>query len=325
MPIPGALAYFGGHVDPGPGADSFPFWYLEKPAVIKTESLLTLHQPVRARFVVLSFSFCFPWPSKGESLVGLEPTQASCGRVPLGSLAGRILWSVFQKFYEPLANQLGVNQGVRWLAGEGENIVVEVPESKKPKPQVKQSLAARELAEIFLQGQGEVYRDQYVTVSGTLDQVSSRRDDVGLGTSLSDGDDMDEFYLVGLPAEGTRRRVRIRCQIKDSSRVYYLDGKGDLFFDRFRTEWKEVAKKKESDLPGKTAIPVKSVLLDKQGSLDPASDSPVFRKGGEVRFSLGRIESGKIEMEAVTLYDCQKFEVKDSAGNWNVVWEAQSK
>ena len=192
-----------------------------------------------------------------------------------------------------------------------------------PKP--KDSLTAVELAEVFEQGYGNIYQNRYVTVSGALDEVVSRREELGLGTSVNQEDELDDFYLVGLPERGAKKRIRIRCQIKDRDRVFFMDGRGDLYYKLFVTQWHDIDKDKGQGPRGKVPEKVKSVTFDKERSLDPLSDSALFRKGGEVRFTSGRIESGKVELEAVTLYDCLKFEIRDQGGDWRTVWQASQK
>ena len=89
--------------------------------------------------------------------------------------------------------------------------------------------------------------------------------------------------------------------------------------------WVDIEKKGGEGPKGKKPEKVKSVTLDKEGSLDPLSNTPLFRKGGEVRFTSGRVESEKVEFEAVTLYDCQKFEIRNQGEDWRVVWQASQK
>jgi len=318
-------AFLDQKIKAGEGADNFPFWHLAKPRIYVEGSALMLFQPVQAKFLVLPFRFAFRLPPSREFLTDLELTGAWIGKIPIGSFLGRFLWNMMQASYQPLLDGLGFSQGVRWSVGEKGTVLLQVPPTKKTTPKPKDALSATELAEVFEQGYGQIYHNRYVTVSGTLDEVVSRREELGLGTSVIQEDDLDDFYLLALPERGTKKRIRIRCQIKDQDRVFFLDGRGDLYYKLFVTDWHDVDKDKGRGPKGKALEKVKSVTLDKERSLDPMSDAALFRKGGEVRFSAGRIESPKIELEAVTLYDCKKFEVRDQGGDWRTIWQASQK
>ena len=326
LPAAEWLHFFDEKVVEGAGADSFPYWHLGKPWIETRDRSVVLHQPLRAKFLTLPVCFVFSAPTSGQTISDLELAGASIGKLPLGASVGGLVWQLIQPAYQPTVEKLGIAQGVRWMVGEGDSITLETPATTKPAPQAKESLAARELAEVFDQGYGYIYKERYVTVQGILDDVVSRREELGLGTSLNQGGDYyDEFYLVGIPERGIEKRIRIRCQIKDQDRVFFLDGRGDLFYNKYKTEWVDIEKKGGEGPKGKKPEKVKSVTLDKEGSLDPLSNTPLFRKGGEVRFTSGRVESEKVEFEAVTLYDCQKFEIRNQGEDWRVVWQASQK
>jgi hypothetical protein len=278
-------------VEEGPGADSFPFWYLAKPTLEQGTGTLVLTQPLQAKFIRLTLRFIFPMPKTGQSLTDLEVSGASMGKIPVGAALGQQVWQFLQPSYQPVAEKCGLNQGVRWLGGEGDTVVVEIPETRKPKPQAKESLSARELAEVFDQGFGEIYEGKVVRVEGALVEVSSLRETLGVGTQLEKQDPMDEFTLEGIP-EGSGRKyaLRVRCQFK-SSESYFLDAKGDLF----------------------KSAPV---------SQNPGSDIPILRRRDgvtKVRVSAGRVESKPTETRLITLYDCRKVEGFDGK-EWVGIW-----
>ena len=185
-----------------------------------------------------------------------------------------------------------LDKGVRWVMGSDEMLVVEIPSARQKRPVAKDSVSAKELAEVFDQGFGDIYKDKYITVEGDLIEVQSRREIVG-GATFKREDPFDEFYLDGLPVDGIRRvAVKIRCQLK-SEKIFFLDGKGDLF----------------------------------EGSpnpQNPRTDIPVLRKGvsgTKIRVSAGRIESGGSERRLINIYDCRKLEGYE-AGEWKVLWAA---
>lgn len=275
----------------GSGADSFPFWHLAKPKIFTTASSLRYVQPVQAKFVSLSFLFDFVLPQPGQSLTEMELVGASLGKIPLGTFLGQPLWHFLADSYQPVAEKCGINQGVRWLAGEGGMIMIEIPRAEKPKPKFKESLSARELAEVFAQGFGEIYEGKVITVEGDLVEVSSMQETLAEGTKLDKQDPMDEFTLEGLPeGPGRRYALRVRCQFK-SSDSYFLDPKGDLF----------------------RAAPL---------AQNPAADIPILRRNHgatRVRVSLGRVESKPTETRLITLYDCRKIEGFDGS-RWETIW-----
>ena len=177
------------------------------------------------------------------------------------------------------------------MVGEGDSITLETPATTKPAPQAKESLAARELAEIFDQGFGEIYQGKVISVEGDLVSVSSMQETLGKGTSLAVQDFMDEFILEGIPeGPGRRYALRVRCQFK-SSEAYFLDAKGDLF---------------------KSAPTAQN----------PGSDIPILRRRDghtKVRITAGRMESKPTETRLITLYDCRKVEGFDGK-EWIGIW-----
>jgi hypothetical protein len=250
-----------------------------------------LLQSVQLKFIALPFRFYFALPQAGQSLTDLELCGASMGKIPLGTYFGQLVWNIFHPSYQPLAEKWGLNQGIRWLAGEGDTVVVEVPPTKKPKPQAKESLSARELAEVFDQGFGEIYYGKVITVEGALVEVSSIQETLGDGTKLEKQDPMDEFTLEGIP-EGVGRKyaLRVRCQFKCGD-AFFLDAKGDLFKSAPQAQ-------------------------------NPSSDIPILRKRdglAKVRISSGRVESKSSESRLITLYDCRKVEGFDGK-EWILIW-----
>jgi hypothetical protein len=199
-------------------------------------------------------------------------------------------------------------------------LLVEIPSARQRRPVAKDSLSAKELAEVFGQGFGDIYKDKYVTVEGVLDEVQSNRENLGKGI-LEKADPLDEFYLIGIPPNGLKRRIRIRCQIKSQERSYFLDGKGDLYYKEYTEKVVEETNDKKT-ANGSGASNGKPAIQELVKSLNPSNDQSIFRKGGTVKFYGGRVESSKVEMETVTIYDCQKFEVNEN-GVIKTLWEAK--
>ena len=293
IPLPASdwLAFLKEKTLEGSGADSFPFWHLEKPKVLASDTSFILVQPVAAKFIRVTLRFEFPIFKQGQSTTDLELKSASIGRIPLGAFFGGLIWSQLQPSYQPAAEKLGLKQGVRWLTGGEETVVVEIPETRKSAPQVKDSLSAKELAEVFDQNFGAIYEGRVVTLEGSLVEVSSIQETLGVGTTLEKEDPMDEFTLEGLP-EGPGRKfaLRVRCQFKGSE-AYFLDSRGDLY-------------KKSPQ------------------AQNPSSDIPILRRlsgATKVRISGGRVESKASEARLITLYDCRKVEGFDGK-DWVTIW-----
>ena len=222
------LAFFNEKVAEGRGADFFPYWYLGKPKIETNDRAINLIQPLKVNIMTLPLRFVFSTPRPGQSLYDLELTGASLGLLPLGSFVGGVIWQFLQPCYQPIAEKMGISQGVRWMAGEGDTVTVEIPATKKAVPQAKESLTATELAEVFDQGFGEIYLGKVISVEGNLISVSSARERLGTGTSLAVQDSMDEFILEGIPGgSGRQYALQVRCQFK-SPEAYFLDVKGDL-------------------------------------------------------------------------------------------------
>lgn len=286
------LAFLEEKVVVGSGADVFPFWYLAKPEIFTTEASLVWVQPLQAKFVSLPFHFIFARPRPGQSLTETELSGASLGMLPLGATLGQFVWRLLEPSYRPITERCGIGQGVRWLAGEGGTLIVEVPPTEKPRPKAKESISAKELAEVFEEGFGGIYEGKVINVEGDLVGVSSIRETLGEGTKLDKQDPMDEFTLEGLPeGPGRQYALRIRCQFK-SSDSYFLDPKGDLF----------------------KAAPL---------AQNPAADIPILRRQNgstKIRIRAGRVESKPTETRLITLYDCRKVEGFDGK-EWVAIWE----
>ena len=279
-------------LQPGVEDLSSLLWHLEKPVFSKTNGQYSVLQPLVLKIVPVTLKFIFDTPEKGKSWIDAELIGFQIGHLPLGKFVGSLALQPIAFAYESVRSSYGLDKGVQWLSGEAGAFVVEIPSAHQKRPQAKETISAQELAEVYDQGFGDIYKDRYVTVEGDLVEVQSRREIVG-GESLKREDPFDEFYMEGLPIDRNRRiPVRIRCQIK-SEKTFFLDGKGDLF----------------EGAPN---------------SQNPRTDIPVLRKGTsgtKTRISAGRVESGESERRLINIYDCRKLEGYE-AGQWKVLWEA---
>ncbi len=294
VPSEAWLGFISGTLQAGAEDPSTLFWCLEKPRIKRENKQLHIVQPLVFKFLPINLKFIFSEPSKGQSWTDMDLTGFKIGHLPLGKFVGSYALQALSVAYEGVRTGFALDKGVRWVMGSDEMLVVEIPSARQKRPAAKDSVSAKELAEVFDQGFGDIYKDKYITVEGDLIEVQSRREIVG-GDTFKREDPFDEFYLDGLPVDGIRRvAVKIRCQLK-SEKIFFLDGKGDLF----------------------------------EGSpnpQNPRTDIPVLRKGvsgTKIRVSAGRIESGGSERRLINIYDCRKLEGYE-AGEWKVLWAAPS-
>lgn len=292
VPSEAWLGFISGTLQAGVEDLSSLFWCLEKPKIKRENKQLLVVQPLVFKILPINLKFIFSEPPKGQSWIDVDLTGFKIGHLPLGKLVGSYALQALSVAYEGVRTGFALDKGVRWVMGSDEMLVVEIPSARQKRPAAKDSISAKELAEVFDQGFGDIYKDKYITVEGDLIEVQSRREIVG-GDTFKREDPFDEFYLDGLPVDGIRRvAVKIRCQLK-SEKIFFLDGKGDLF----------------------------------EGSPDPQNprtDIPILRKGTsgtKIRISAGRIESGGSERRLINIYDCRKLEGYE-AGEWKVLWAA---
>ena len=279
-------------LQPGVEDLSSLLWYLEKPVFAKTNEHLLVLQPLVLKIVPVTLKFVFNVPEKGHSWNDAELIGFQIGHLPLGKFVGSLALQPMAYAYESVRSSYGLDKGVQWMSGDASALVVEIPSANQKRPQAKETVSAKELAEVYDQGFGDIYKDRYVVVEGDLVEVQSRKEIIG-GDSFKREDPFDEFYLQGLPIDNNHRiDIRVRCQIK-SDETYFMDGKGDLY--------------KGAPNPQ-----------------NPSKDMPILRKGTgatKVRISAGRVESGASERRCINIYDCRKLEGFES-GQWKVLWMA---
>lgn len=323
VPSEAWLGFISGTLQAGVEDLSSLFWCLEKPKIKRENKQLLVVQPLVLKILPINLTFIFSEPPKGQSWTDVDLTGFKIGHLPLGKLVGSYALEALSVAYEGVRTGFALDKGVRWVMGSDEMLVVEIPSARQKRPAAKDSISAKELAEVFDQGFGDIYKDKYITVEGVLDEVQSGRETLGKG-AIEKADALDDFYLIGIPQNGFKRKVRIRCRIKSQEKSYFLDGKGDLYFNEYTEKviTEIVDTKKSANGSGTSTVKPETQELVKK--LNPNNDQSIFRKGGTVRFYGGRVESSKVEMEAVTIYDCQKFEVNEN-GAIKILWEAKNK
>ena len=267
------------------------FWCLEKPRITRENKQLLVVQPLIFKILPINLKFIFSEPSKGQSWTDVDLTGFKIGHLPLGKLVGSYALQALSVAYEGARTGFALDKGVRWVMDSDDMLVVEIPSVRQKRPTAKDSLSAKELAEVFDQGFGDIYLGKVISVEGDLIDVSSQKEGLGSGTKVAVQDRMDEFILEGV-REGASRRyaLNVRCQFK-STEAYFLDGKGDLF----------------NSAPNPQ---------------NPSSDIPILRRLNgltKIRISSGRVESKGTETRLITIYDCRKVEGFDGK-DWIKIW-----
>ena len=283
MPLEAWEGLLTGKLEPGVEDLSSLLWYLDTPTFTSANEQFCILQPLVMKIVPVTLKFTFAIPEKGQSWTDAQLIGFQIGRLPLGKLIGSFALQPIASAYEIVRSNCGLDKGVQWMVGEAGAFVVKIPPTRQKRPIAKESISARELAEVYDQGFGDVYEGKVISVEGDLIDVSSQMETMGLGTKLATQDRMDEFILEGVK-EGPNRRypLRVRCQFK-STATYFLDAKGDLY----------------NSAPNPQ---------------NPSSDIPILRRrdgSTKLRISSGRVESKGTERRLITIYDCRQVEGYD--------------
>lgn len=218
-------------------------------------------QTLKLVFIPLHLDF-FLRPSSGKFLLE-EPFVERCqiGLVPLGGFVGQMLWRSFHEITAAWDQALGLQSGVVWTLESEGFLRVETPQvvgtkderkslerNGRKKFEFKDTITASELAQVFAQGDGDVYVDRIINLVGRLKSVSSRRrlgntmtSEVARKAVVTSGgleaanavapagleDLPDEFYLESGEG-GLDSKIQVKVLVK-SPQVYQLDGRGDLY------------------------------------------------------------------------------------------------
>jgi hypothetical protein len=291
VPSEAWLGFISGTLQPGTEDLSSLFWCLQKPIIKRENKQLLVVQPLVLKILPINLIFVFLEPSKGQSWTEVDLTSFKIGHLPLGKLVGSYALQALSVAYEGVRTGFALDKGVRWAMDSDDMLVVEIPSARQKRPVAKDSLSAKELAEVFDQGFGDIYEGKVISVEGDLIDVSSQKESMGAGTNLAVQDRMDEFILEGVK-EGRSRRyaLNVRCQFK-STEAYFLDAKGDLFNSSPKPQ-------------------------------NPSLDIPILRRRDgltKIRISSGRVESKSTETRLITIYDCRKVEGFDGK-EWFTIW-----
>ena len=271
------------------------------PQVIWTEGRIVWRQTLRIGFLPVCLDFQFH-PAPGN--FSLEnPAIYTCriGQIPLGGVLGRLIWDRFQPVTSNWDKSLGIQSGAIWSWREPSSIEINTPQvtgrkeesrlaglANRKKAEFKDSISATELAQVFSDGDGDVYLNRTIQLKGQLKSVSSMR---RLGNTMASEmtraalaktggaeavnavapngqEDQPDAFMLETGGEGLDGKIQIKVLVK-SPHVYYLDSRGDLY----------------------------------QVGSNPNVDSPTVARQKQALFKGGRVEG--MERNVIEIYGAQ--------------------
>jgi hypothetical protein len=231
------------------------------PMVVWSEGKIFWRQSLKLAFVPVHLDFRFRPAEANFSLEHPVVDGFQIGRLPLGGFVGGLLWARWEGLTTAWDQGLGLQTGAVWSWPQGDRFRIEVPPvtgrkdekkqadgSGRKKSVFKEAISAVELAEVFAQGDGDVYQDRTINLTGRLKRVSSTRrlgntlaSEMTRGTLSRAGgpeavnavapvgqeDFPDEFYLE-TGADGLDAKIQVKVLVK-CPHVYSMDNRGDLY------------------------------------------------------------------------------------------------
>ena len=271
------------------------------PQLHKQDKDLLWRQGVKILFLQLQLDFLAELEGPTAGLQGLLIKQFWLGRVPLGGFLGQLTWNCFGSVSAEWDRFLGLASGTVWTFSGPDRLTIQVPQvlgkrdaksiaelAGREKAKFKPTIGASELAQVFAEGDGDVYLNRTIRLTGRLKRVSSMR---RLGNSMASEitratlsksggaeavaavapnsleDEPDVFYLE-TSESGVQSKIQVKVLVK-SPEVYYLDGRGDLY----------------------------------RSSANPNSDAPIVARQNLAVFPNGRVE--RIERDVIEVYGAE--------------------
>lgn len=233
----------------------------EGPRVVWNDGKIFWRQTIKLAFVPVHLDFWFRPSDQDFSLE--NPTVESCqiGWVPLGGFVGGVLWGRWHAVTTGWDQALGFQSGVVWDWAQGDRFQINTPavtgrkDEKKQaelagrkKAEFKETISAVELAQVFAQGDGDVYQDRTINLTGSLKSVRSIR---RLGNTLasemtrsglakaggpeavnavapSGQEDLPDAFLLETTGDGLDAKIQVKVLVK-CPHVYSMDNRGDLY------------------------------------------------------------------------------------------------
>ena len=231
------------------------------PKVVWRDGYILWRQTLRLAFIPMHLDFCFR-PSAQYFSLETPTLESSCvGRIPLGRFLGNLIWDRFQPITTGWDQALGLQNGATWSWTRGEVFEVNAPQvlgrgdekkeiasAGRKKAEFKESISALELVQIFEQGDGDVFINRTVNLTGTIKSVSSTRrlgntvaSEIARKTIATSGgaeavntmapsgqEDFPDVFYLDLSSGGLSSKIQLKVLVKCPN-VYYLDNRGDLY------------------------------------------------------------------------------------------------
>jgi len=273
----------------------------EGPRVVWSEGKIFWRQTMKLAFVPVHLDFRFRPSEQNFSLE--NPTVESCqiGWVPLGGFVGGLVWGRLHAVTTGWDEALGFQSGAIWDWSQGDRFQINTPavmgrkDEKKQaelagrkKAEFKETISAVELAQVFAQGDGDVYQDRTINLTGSLKSVSSIR---RLGNTLA-----SEMTRSGLAKAGGPEAVNAVAPSgqEDSPDAFFLETTGDGL---------------DAKIQVKVLVKCPHVYsMDNRGDLyrsgaSPNLDTPVVARQKQALFKGGRVEG--MERNVIEIYGAQ--------------------
>ncbi|NBT90130.1 MAG: hypothetical protein EBT50_04760 [Verrucomicrobia bacterium] len=231
------------------------------PQVIWSEGRLFWRQTLKLAFVPVHLDFWFRPSSDAFFLEKPAVDKCRIGQLPLGGILGSLLWSRFAGITTAWDRALGLQNGAVWSWDRGDLFRIDTPPvlgrkdekrqadpGGRKKPEFKESITARELAQVFADGDGDVYLNRTINLTGRIKSVSSTR---RLGNSLASEmtrstlakaggpeavstvapsglEDFPDEFILDTSQDELDTKIKVKVLVK-CPHTYSLDTRGDLY------------------------------------------------------------------------------------------------
>ena len=286
---------------PAGGAQLSQVLAYEGPRVVWSDGTLVWRQTLKLAFLPVHLDFRFRPSERNFSLETPAVDGCQIGWIPLGGFLGGLLWDRWHLITGGWDKALGLQGGAVWTWVQADRFRIETPavtgrkDEKKQtdladrkKVEFKETISAVELAQVFAQGNGDVYLDRTINLTGSLKSVSSLR---RLGNSLasemtrsalaksggaeavnaaapSGQEDFPDAFYLETGSGGLDAKIQVKVLVK-CPHVYSLDNRGDLY----------------------------------RSGTSPNLDTPVVARQKKALFRGGRVEG--IERNVIEVYGAQ--------------------
>jgi len=273
----------------------------EGPRVVWSEGKIFWRQTMKLAFIPVHLDFQFRPSEQNFSLENPKVESCQIGWVPLGGFAGGLVWGRLHAVTTGWDEALGFQGGAVWNWAQADRFRIDTPAvtgrkdekrqaelAGRKKAQFKETISAVELAQVFAQGDGDVYQDRTINLTGNLKSVSSTR---RLGNTLasemtrsalaksggpeavnavapSGQEDFPDAFFLETTEGGLDGKIQVKVLVK-CPHVYSIDNRGDLY----------------------------------RSGTSPNLDTPVVARQKQALFKGGRVEG--MERDVIEIYGAQ--------------------